>query len=48
MIFGLALLIEVNLRLDPLDIAGLFVVVVLLAMCFSSLSMLLVSFLRTG
>jgi ABC-2 type transport system permease protein len=33
--------------LDPLDIAGVFTVVVLFAMCFSSLSMLLASFLRT-
>lgn len=47
MIFGLTLLLGVNLRLDPLDVAGVFVVVVLFAMCFSSLSMLLAAFLRT-
>ncbi len=47
MIFGLALIIGVNLRLDFLDVLGVFVVVVVFAMCFSSLSMLLASFLKT-
>jgi len=47
MIFGLALIIGVNLRLDILDVFGVFVVVVVFAMCFSSLSMLLASFLKT-
>jgi ABC-2 type transport system permease protein len=47
MIFVLALVIGVNLRIDPLDVIGVFFVVVLNAMCFSSLSMLLASFLRT-
>jgi ABC-2 type transport system permease protein len=47
MIFGLALIIGVNLRLDFLDVFGVFVVVVVFAMCFSSLSMLLASFLKT-
>jgi ABC-2 type transport system permease protein len=47
MIFGLALLLGINLRLDMADVAGVFVVVVLFAMCFSSLSMLLASFLKT-
>jgi len=47
MIFALALIIGVNLRFDPLDIAGVFLVVVLFAMCFASLSMTLASFLKT-
>ena len=47
MIFGLALLLGVNLRFDPLDIAGTFFVIVLFAMCFTSLSMTLASFLKT-
>jgi ABC-2 type transport system permease protein len=47
MIFGLALILGVNVRLDPLDVAGVFVAIVVFAMCFSSLSMLLASFLKT-
>jgi len=47
MIFGLALLLGVNLRFDPLDVAGTFIVIVLFAMCFTSLSMALASFLKT-
>jgi len=47
MIFGLALIIGVNVRLDPLDVAGVFIAIVVFAMCFSSLSMLLASFLKT-
>ncbi len=47
MIFGLALVIGVNVRLDPLDVAGVFLAIVVFAMCFSSLSMLLASFLKT-
>jgi ABC-2 type transport system permease protein len=47
MIFGLALILGLNLRFDPLDVAGVFAVVVLFAMCFSSLSMFLASFLKT-
>jgi len=47
MIFALALIIGVNLRFDPLDVAGVFFVVVLFAMCFASLSMTLASFLKT-
>jgi ABC-2 type transport system permease protein len=47
MLFALALVIGVNLRFDPLDIAGVFFVVVLFAMCFASLSMTLASFLKT-
>jgi len=47
MIFALALIIGVNLRFDPLDVGGVFLVVVLFAMCFASLSMTLASFLKT-
>jgi ABC-2 type transport system permease protein len=47
MIFGLALVLGVNVRLDPLDVAGVFLVVTIFAMCFSSLSMLLASFMKT-
>jgi ABC-2 type transport system permease protein len=47
MIFALALIVGVNLRFDPLDVAGVFLVVVLFAMCFASLSMTLASFLKT-
>jgi ABC-2 type transport system permease protein len=47
MLFALALIIGVNLRFDPLDVAGVFLVVVLFAMCFSCLSMTLASFLKT-
>ena len=47
MIFLLALIIGVNLRFDILDISGVLIVIVLFAMCFSSLSMLLASFLKT-
>jgi ABC-2 type transport system permease protein len=47
MIFALALIIGVNLRFDILDVLGVFVVIVAFAMCFSSLSMILASFLKT-
>jgi len=47
MLFALALVIGVNLRFDPIDIAGVFFVVVLFAMCFACLSMTLASFLKT-
>jgi ABC-2 type transport system permease protein len=47
MLFALALVIGVNLRFDPIDIAGVFLVVVLFAMCFACLSMTLASFLKT-
>ena len=46
-IVALALVIGVNLRFNPLDVAGVFLIVVMLAMCFSSLSMVLASFLKT-
>jgi len=47
MIFALALIVGVNLRFDPLDVAGVFIVVVLFAMCFASFSMTLASLLKT-
>jgi len=47
MIFALALIIGVNLRFDPLDVAGVLLMSVLFAMCFASLSMTLASFLKT-
>jgi ABC-2 type transport system permease protein len=47
MIFALALIIGVNLRFDLPDVAGVFLVTVLFAMCFASLSMTLASFLKT-
>jgi ABC-2 type transport system permease protein len=47
MLFALALIIGVNLRFDPLDVAGVFLVAVLFSMCFASLSMTLASFLKT-
>ncbi|MDE1727348.1 MAG: ABC transporter permease [Thaumarchaeota archaeon] len=46
-IFALALLIGAKIRLDPIDVAGVFAVVILFAMCFSSLSMFLASYLKT-
>lgn len=47
MIFVLALLIGVNLRLDVFTVLGAFVFVVINAVCFSSLSMLLAALLKT-
>jgi ABC-2 type transport system permease protein len=47
MIFALALIIGVNLRFDPFDVLGVLAVIVVFAMCFSSLSMILASFLKT-
>ncbi|MGD0329942.1 MAG: ABC transporter permease [Nitrososphaeria archaeon] len=47
MIFALALIIGVNLRFDPLDELGVLAVIVVFAMCVSSLSMILASFLKT-
>ena len=44
---ALALIVGVNLRFDVLDVAGVFVVIVVFAMCFSSLSMILASLLKT-
>jgi len=47
MIFALALGLGVKIRLDIFDILGVFAIVILFAMCFSSLSMLLASFMKT-
>lgn len=47
MIFALALALGVKIRLDPFDVLGVFVVVTIFAMCFSSLSMLFASFMKT-
>ncbi len=47
MIFALALIIGVNLRYDILDVLGVMIVIVIFAMCFSSLSMILASILKT-
>ncbi len=46
-IFALSLIIGVNIRLDPLDVLGVFIVVVLFSACFASLSMILASLLKT-
>jgi len=43
----LALIIRVNISLNPLKILGTFIVITLFGMCFSSLSMCLVSVFRT-
>ncbi|MDE1861833.1 MAG: ABC transporter permease [Thaumarchaeota archaeon] len=47
MIFLLALILGVKVRFDPFDITGVFLVVILFAMCFSCLSMLLASYMKT-
>jgi len=46
-IFALSLLLGIRLRFDPLDVLGVFGIVVMLSMCFSSFSMILASFLKT-
>jgi ABC-2 type transport system permease protein len=46
-IFALSLILGINLRLDPLDVLGVFIVVVLFSACFASLSMILASLLKT-
>jgi ABC-2 type transport system permease protein len=47
MILALALIIGVNLNFGLLNVAGVFLVIILFAMSFSSLSMFLASFLKT-
>jgi ABC-2 type transport system permease protein len=47
LIFILALIIRVKLNLNPLDVLGVLLVVVLSGMCFSSLSIFLASLLKT-
>jgi ABC-2 type transport system permease protein len=46
-IFLLAVILRVNIIISPLSIAGVFLVTVLFAMCFSSLSMFIASLLKT-
>ncbi len=46
-IFVLALLLGIGLRFDLLDVLGVFGIVVMLSMCFSSFSMILASILKT-
>jgi ABC-2 type transport system permease protein len=43
----LALIIRVDMTLNPLKILGVFLIIIMFGMCFSSLSMFLASFLRT-
>lgn len=43
----LALVIRVDISLNPLHILGVFVIIIVFGMCFSSLSMFLASILRT-
>jgi ABC-2 type transport system permease protein len=47
MVLILALIIRVNLSLNPLDILGVLAIIVLFGMCFSSLSMCLAPIFRT-
>jgi ABC-2 type transport system permease protein len=46
-VLGLTLILGINLRLDPLDVLGVFFVVVLFAMAFTAFSMTLSAFLGT-
>ncbi|MDA4131237.1 MAG: ABC transporter permease, partial [Thaumarchaeota archaeon] len=46
-IFILAVILQVNIIISPLSILGVFLVTVLFAMCFSSLSMFIASLLKT-
>jgi ABC-2 type transport system permease protein len=46
-ILALSLLLGIGLRLDVLDVLGVFGIVVMLSMCFSSFSMILASILKT-
>lgn len=46
-VFALALIIGANVRFSLYDVAGVFVVVILLAMFFSSLSMFIASLMKT-
>jgi ABC-2 type transport system permease protein len=46
-IFVLAVIIRVHLILTPVSIAGVFMIIVLTGMCFSSLSIFLASFFKT-
>jgi len=46
-VLGLTLVLGINLRLDPLDVIGVFFVIVLFAMGFTAFSMIASSFLGT-
>lgn len=46
-IFALSLIIGTGINTSPLDVLGVFAVVVLIAMCFSTLSMVIASITRT-
>jgi ABC-2 type transport system permease protein len=46
-VLALALIIRVNLSLSPIDILGVFGIIILFGMCFSSLSMSLAPIFRT-
>ena len=46
-VIALSLILGISLVLNPLTILGVFVICVLFAMCFSSLSMLIASLLKT-
>jgi ABC-2 type transport system permease protein len=47
MVFVIALLVGIDLRIDPLDVIGVLFIIVINAMCFSSLSMVLAATLRS-
>jgi ABC-2 type transport system permease protein len=47
LIFILAVILRIHLNLNPLNVLGVLVVIVLTGMCFSSLSICLASFLKT-
>lgn len=47
LIFILALIIRIKLNMNPIDVLGVLFVVILSGMCFSSLSILLASILKT-
>ena len=46
-VLGLTLILGINLRLDPVDVLGVFVVVILFAMAFTAFSMVASSYLQT-
>ncbi len=46
-IFGISLILGININLDPLNVAGVYCVVVLLSMCFSTMSMAIASLAKT-
>jgi ABC-2 type transport system permease protein len=46
-VLGITLVMGINLRLDPLDVLGVFAVVILFSMAFTAFSMMISSFLQT-